>query len=82
MSLSVRPSQITANLLFRSAEKIAAYMGGCPVINVPGRTFPVTARYLEDVVELTRYRLDPNSDSPYVARSMRSAFSLSSLECY
>lgn len=50
-------------------------MGNCPVINVPGRTFPVTAHYLEDVVELTRYRLDPNSDSPYVARGMRSASS-------
>lgn len=54
-----------------SAEKIADYMGGCPVIRVPGRTFPVTPYFLEDVVELTRYRLDPHSDSPYVARSKR-----------
>lgn len=54
------------------ADKISSYMGSCPVITVPGRTFPVTARYLEDVVELTGYRLDGNSDSPYVARSMRS----------
>ncbi|GAA6012163.1 hypothetical protein JCM10207_005153 [Rhodosporidiobolus poonsookiae] len=53
------------------AEKIADYMGGCPVVRVPGRTFPVTPYYLEDVVELTRYRLDPNSDSPYVARNKR-----------
>ncbi|BGP54757.1 hypothetical protein JCM8202_003265 [Rhodotorula sphaerocarpa] len=53
------------------AEKIADYMGGCPVIRVPGRTFPVTPYFLEDVVELTRYRLDPHSDSPYVARSKR-----------
>ncbi|GAA5943107.1 hypothetical protein JCM1841_003894 [Sporobolomyces salmonicolor] len=53
------------------AEKIAAYMGGCPVVRVPGRTFPVTAYFLEDVVELTRYRLDPHSDSPYVARNKR-----------
>ncbi|BGO98493.1 hypothetical protein NBRC10513v2_002888 [Rhodotorula toruloides] len=53
------------------AEKIADYMGGCPVVRVPGRTFPVTAYYLEDVVELTRYRLDPNTDSPYVARNKR-----------
>ncbi|GAA5902381.1 hypothetical protein JCM6882_000515 [Rhodosporidiobolus microsporus] len=54
------------------AEKIADYMGGCPVVRVPGRTFPVTPYYLEDVVELTRYRLDPHSDSPYVARNKRS----------
>lgn len=53
------------------AEKISAYMGNCPVVRVPGRTFPVTAHYLEDVVELTRYRLDPNSDSMYVARNER-----------
>ncbi|GAA5955052.1 hypothetical protein JCM3765_003173 [Sporobolomyces pararoseus] len=53
------------------AEKIADYMGGCPVVRVPGRTHPVTPYYLEDVVELTRYRLDPHSDSPYVARSKR-----------
>ncbi|GAA5855636.1 hypothetical protein JCM8547_001627 [Rhodosporidiobolus lusitaniae] len=53
------------------AEKIADYMGGCPVVRVPGRTFPVTPYYLEDVVELTRYRLDPHSDSPYIAKNKR-----------
>lgn len=53
------------------AEKIADYMGGCPVVRVPGRTHPVTPYYLEDVVELTRYRLDPHSDSQFVARSKR-----------
>lgn len=53
------------------AEKIANYMGGCPVVRVPGRTFPVTPYFLEDVVELTRYRLDPHTDSPYVARNKR-----------
>ncbi|KAH8915725.1 P-loop containing nucleoside triphosphate hydrolase protein [Atractiella rhizophila] len=54
------------------AEKISEYMGGCPIINVPGRTFPVTSHYLEDVVELCHYRLTPNSDSPYLARNFRS----------
>jgi len=53
------------------ANKIAAYMGGCPVIQVPGRTFPVTAHFLEDVVEMTGYKLDPHSSSPYVAKSKR-----------
>ncbi|GAA5993713.1 hypothetical protein JCM10908_001342 [Rhodotorula pacifica] len=53
------------------AEKIADYMGGCPVVRVPGRTFPVTPYFLEDVVELTKYRLDAHSDSPYVARNKR-----------
>ena len=43
-------------------------MGGCPVLNVPGRTFPVNAYFLEDAVELSGYRLDIGSDSPYVQR--------------
>ncbi|SCV70876.1 BQ2448_3638 [Microbotryum intermedium] len=53
------------------AEKIAAYMGDCPVITIPGRTFPVTPHFLEDVIELTQYRLTPTTDSQYVARSKR-----------
>jgi HrpA-like RNA helicase len=35
------------------AERFSAYFHGCPIIKVPGRTFPVTANYLEDVIELT-----------------------------
>lgn len=43
-------------------------MGGCPVINVPGRTFPVTPYFLEDAVEFSGYSLSVDSDSPYVQR--------------
>jgi HrpA-like RNA helicase len=46
-----------------------------PVITVPGRTFPVSSMWLEDVVELTGYRLDPTMDSPYVSRGARSTSS-------
>lgn len=53
------------------ADKLAGYMGGCPVINVPGRTFPVTAYHLEDAVEMSNYRLDRDSDSPYVQKTQR-----------
>ena len=53
------------------AEKIAEYMGGCPVINVPGRTFPVSPYFLEDAVEMSNYRLEADSDSPYVQRVQR-----------
>ncbi|KAG6039358.1 hypothetical protein E4U41_002830 [Claviceps citrina] len=38
------------------AERFSNYFGGAPVLNVPGRTFPVDVRYLEDAVELTGYR--------------------------
>ncbi|GAO15144.1 hypothetical protein UVI_02029580 [Ustilaginoidea virens] len=43
------------------AERFSNYLGGAPILNVPGRTFPVDVRYLEDAVELTGYR---PSDSP------------------
>ncbi|EHK25034.1 uncharacterized protein TRIVIDRAFT_178589 [Trichoderma virens Gv29-8] len=44
------------------AERFSAYLGGAPVLNVPGRTFPVMVRYLEDAVELTGYAPN-NSES-------------------
>ncbi|KAH8200147.1 hypothetical protein TruAng_005659 [Truncatella angustata] len=44
------------------AEKFSKYMGGAPVLNVPGRTFPVQVRYLEDALELTGYA--PEQSNP------------------
>lgn len=38
-----------------NAEKFSAYLDGAPVLNVPGRTFPVKTMYLEDVIEATNY---------------------------
>ncbi|KAH9944510.1 P-loop containing nucleoside triphosphate hydrolase protein [Epithele typhae] len=43
------------------AEKISAYFGGCPVLSVPGRTFPVDVRFLEDAVETTRWKVTEGS---------------------
>jgi ATP-dependent RNA helicase DHX29 len=37
------------------AERFSKYLDGAPVLNVPGRTFPVQVKYLEDAVELTGY---------------------------
>ncbi|KAG8713990.1 hypothetical protein FRC11_010257 [Ceratobasidium sp. 423] len=48
------------------AEKVSAYFGGpnvCPVLMVPGRTFPVKVQYLEDAIEFTKWTID--DDSPY-----------------
>lgn len=42
------------------AQRFSSYLGGVPVLNVPGRTFPVEMKYLEDAVELTDYRLSEN----------------------
>ncbi|KAL7421927.1 hypothetical protein Q5752_003699 [Cryptotrichosporon argae] len=48
------------------ADKISAFFGGCPTMTVPGRTFPVDVRYLEDAVECTGWRIDESS--PYAVR--------------
>lgn len=48
------------------AEKISAFFGGCPTLHVPGRTFPVDVRYLEDAVEFTKWTI--TEKSPYARR--------------
>ncbi|KAI0473028.1 helicase associated domain-containing protein [Xylariaceae sp. FL0804] len=40
------------------AERFSNYLGRAPVLNVPGRTFPVKVKYLEDAIEATGYTLD------------------------
>lgn len=40
------------------ADRLSRYLDGAPVLNVPGRTFPVEVKFLEDAVELTGYTLD------------------------
>ena len=42
------------------AERFAKYLDGAPVLNVPGRTFPVQVQYLEDAVELTGFSILDN----------------------
>lgn len=39
------------------AQRFSTYLGGVPVLNIPGRTFPVEMKYLEDAIEMTNYRL-------------------------
>ncbi|KAI8995492.1 P-loop containing nucleoside triphosphate hydrolase protein [Trametes punicea] len=48
------------------AEKISNYFGGCPVLSVPGRTYPVDVRFLEDAIEFTGWRV--TEGSPYARR--------------
>lgn len=43
------------------ADRFSEYLDGASVLNVPGRTYPVQVRYLEDAVELTGYSLDNGS---------------------
>ena len=37
------------------AAKFSSYFNGAPVLTVPGRTFPVRIRYLEDAIEETNF---------------------------
>ena len=44
-----------------NAERFSDYLGGAPIMNVPGRTFPVETKYLEDAVEVTGFNADSGS---------------------
>ncbi|TFK30567.1 pre-mRNA-splicing factor ATP-dependent RNA helicase prp22 [Coprinopsis marcescibilis] len=48
------------------AEKISQYFDNCPTLHVPGRTYPVDVRFLEDAVEFTSWKIAENS--PYARR--------------
>lgn len=37
------------------AKKFSTYLDGAPVLDIPGRTFPVQTSFLEDAIELTRH---------------------------
>ncbi|KAE8077239.1 hypothetical protein FH972_015819 [Carpinus fangiana] len=41
------------------AELFSSYFGGAQIIHIPGFTYPVQTHFLENIVELTGYRLTP-----------------------
>ncbi|XP_072310828.1 ATP-dependent RNA helicase DHX29 [Eucyclogobius newberryi] len=43
-------------------HKFSSYFNRCPVITIPGRTFPVEVFHLEDIVEETGYILERDSE--------------------
>ncbi|XP_069026019.1 ATP-dependent RNA helicase DHX29 [Embiotoca jacksoni] len=43
-------------------HKFSNYFNRCPVITIPGRTFPVEVFHLEDIVEQTGYVLEKDSE--------------------
>ncbi|XP_033733730.1 putative ATP-dependent RNA helicase DHX57 isoform X2 [Pecten maximus] len=46
-----------------NAQLFSDYFGGCCIIDIPGRTFPVDQYFLEDAVDFTRFVMDESS--PY-----------------
>lgn len=46
------------------ATRFSSYFGGAPVLDVPGRTFPVESQFLEDAIESTGYTI--GEDDQYI----------------
>ncbi|XWS60984.1 hypothetical protein CRYUN_Cryun07bG0086300 [Craigia yunnanensis] len=42
-----------------NADLFSSYYGGAPTIHIPGFTYPVRAHFLENILEMTGYRLTP-----------------------
>ncbi|XP_057325710.1 ATP-dependent DNA/RNA helicase DHX36 [Microplitis mediator] len=47
-----------------NAERFSQYYELCPIINIPGFTYPVSSLYLEDVIQLTRFKFPPPPNAP------------------
>ncbi|KAF2839488.1 ATP-dependent RNA helicase A [Patellaria atrata CBS 101060] len=59
-SLMIRRPELKVILMSATvdAERFSSYLDGAPIVTVPGRTFPVEARFLEDAIELTGHSVD------------------------
>ncbi|XP_037783105.1 ATP-dependent DNA/RNA helicase DHX36-like isoform X1 [Penaeus monodon] len=51
-----------------NAELFSEYFGGCPMLHIPGFTFPVKEFYLEDVIEMTRFKFEDEREAPIWVR--------------
>ncbi|CAH0755147.1 unnamed protein product [Diatraea saccharalis] len=60
-----------------NAELFSDYFNNIPVLEIPGRTFPVEQFFLEDIMELTNYVLEENG--PY-ARKVKKGEKKSDIE--
>ncbi|XP_021748258.1 DExH-box ATP-dependent RNA helicase DExH5, mitochondrial-like isoform X2 [Chenopodium quinoa] len=41
------------------ADLFSSYFGGAPVVHIPGFTYPVRTHFLEDILEMSGYRMTP-----------------------
>lgn len=46
-----------------NAQRFSDYLAGAPILNVPGRTYPVETKYLEDAIELTGYQAPSDAET-------------------
>ena len=47
-----------------NATRFSEYLSAAPILNVPGRTYPVAVKYLEDAIEATGFQLKDRSGDP------------------
>jgi ATP-dependent RNA helicase DHX29 len=45
-----------------NSDAFSAYFSGCPIVSIPGRAHPVAEHRLEDILELTGYQVQEDSD--------------------
>ncbi|XP_030071962.1 ATP-dependent DNA/RNA helicase DHX36 [Microcaecilia unicolor] len=63
--LTVRPN-LKAILMSATlnAEKFSEYFGNCPMIHIPGFTYPVAEYFLEDIINMIRYFPESKNQRP------------------
>ena len=49
-------------LMFAEYFATSDYGEPAPIVEIPGRAFPVKDYYLEDVLEVTGHKIEPQSD--------------------
>eukprot|EP00111_Clytia_hemisphaerica_P005132 TCONS_00014777-protein len=47
-----------------NAEEFSQYFGNCPMLHIPGFTFPVQEHYLEDTLSMINYRVHMRAQQP------------------
>ncbi|KAJ0980405.1 hypothetical protein J5N97_008660 [Dioscorea zingiberensis] len=52
------------------AERFSQYFGGCPIIQVPGFTYPVSTYYLEDVLSILKSANDNHLNPPALSNEV------------
>lgn len=61
----VLPQRPDMKLILMSAtlnsEQFSKYYGNCPMVNIPGFTYPVQEFYLEDVLQATSFQFEDNA---------------------
>lgn len=61
--LAIRPDlKVILMSATLNASLFAQYFGDIPVVNIPGRTFPVEQYFLEDILEASNYVLEEGSE--------------------